>query len=101
MADVLDDGGDTPTARAAQSNIVLLSTRLDRGAIERRLARVEERLAYDAEHIARQRELIAVLEQEGRDATAAHESLARFETALVLAAADHDRLRRLLAERAT
>jgi hypothetical protein len=52
---------------------------MDRSALQQRLGETEEQIASEPRHIARQRELIAELEGNGRPTTDAKYLLAGFE----------------------
>jgi hypothetical protein len=56
-----------------------MQSRVDRSALEQRLAETEERIANGARQIAHQRKLIAELEGDGREATHAKYLLAGLE----------------------
>lgn len=69
---------------------------MDRATVERRLAQCERHVALGAEHVRSQRELIAKLEKDGHDTTAAAALLLQFEELQALHIADRDRLRQEL-----
>ena len=70
---------------------------MDRAVIEERLAMAERHITVGESHIARQRELVAELDQNGRDAAEAVKLLGLFEATQALHVADRDRLRAQLA----
>lgn len=63
------------------------------------LAQAERHVRQGAEHIRRQREIIAELEGHGHDSTAAKKLLTQFEEMQALHIADRDRLKSELAEK--
>lgn len=63
---------------------------------ERHLREVEAHIARGDRHIARQREIIAELEGDGHDTTAARRLLETVETARRLRMAERERLQRTL-----
>lgn len=74
----------------------LRTSRLERAALQQRLARLERRIAEGREQFARQLEIVAEIEGSHGDATAARESLHLFAQAHVIRLDDRDRLARLL-----
>jgi hypothetical protein len=73
---------------------------LNRAQTEARLAQAEQHVAQGERHITRQRELIAELERDGHDVTAAsaRDLLRLFEELQIMHVADRDRYRRELTE---
>jgi hypothetical protein len=71
---------------------------VDRAFIEAHLAQAERTISEGERHQARQRELVARLEEDGHDATQARELLALFEEMQTLHIAHRDRLRDELAQ---
>lgn len=72
----------------------LLASDMDRAMWEQHLAQAEAHVARGERTIARQRQIIAELERDGHDTTAARELLVQFLGILELHVADRDRLRR-------
>jgi|SRR5262245_33685115 len=70
--------------------------RLERLALQRRLARVEEQITRGRPQFARQLEVVAEIERAGGDAAQARETLRLFAQAHVIRLDDRDRLARLL-----
>ena len=64
--------------------------------VERHLAQAEEAVVLGEHHIARQRALIAELEQKSHDTAQAKQLLATFEETQMLHLAGRDRVRREL-----
>lgn len=71
---------------------------MDRGMLEQHLAMVEGHVFLGEGHIARQHELIAKLERNGRDSGEARSLLGSFEEMQVMHLAHRDRLQRELAQ---
>jgi hypothetical protein len=71
---------------------------VDRALIESHLAQAERNISEGERHLARQRELVARLEQDGHDATQARKSFALFEELQALHIAHRDWLRNELAQ---
>lgn len=67
----------------------------------RHLAETETHIAKGAEHIRRQREIVAELERDGHDAELARKLLVEFENLQHLHIADRDRLVKELGGRPT
>jgi hypothetical protein len=65
---------------------------MDRVMLKEHLAQVEEHIIKGEQHLARQRELVAQLEQHGRDSDQARHLLLQFEQLQDLHIADRDRL---------
>jgi len=70
----------------------------DRVTWEQHLVQAEAHVAKGEQTVARQMRIIAELDRDGHDATAARQLLVQFEELLQLHAADRDRLRRELDE---
>ncbi len=62
--------------------------------VREHLTQAERHVAEGERHVARQRELVAQLERDGHDTTAARKSLTQFEELQDMHIADRDRLRR-------
>ncbi len=69
---------------------------MDRAAWREHLAQIEGRVIEAEKRVARQREIVAELERQGRRATAARGLLAAFERLLAMHLADYQRLRKEL-----
>jgi uncharacterized coiled-coil protein SlyX len=69
---------------------------MDRAVWQEHLAQTEWRIVEAEKRVARQREIVAELERDGRRATAARGLLAAFERLLAMHLADRQRLRREL-----
>ena len=69
---------------------------MDRAAWQEHLAQAEWHVVEAEKRVARQRELVAGLERDGRRATAARGLLAAYERLLAMHLADCQRLRREL-----
>ena len=65
--------------------------------LERHLAQAERHAAEGVDHVARQREIVAELANDGRDLRSAQALLAQFETMLAHHIAERDRIRMKLA----
>jgi hypothetical protein len=64
----------------------------DRAMLEQDLSMAERHMIQGTEHVARQRELVARLENDGQDLFQAKQLLARFEELLHLHIVDRDRI---------
>jgi hypothetical protein len=62
------------------------------------LAQAREHVATGEKNIARQRQIVAQLERDGHNASAARQSLAQFEELQAMHIADRDRIEKELAE---
>jgi hypothetical protein len=71
---------------------------MDREMLKRHLALAEEHIATGEKNIARQRDLIAQLEREGRDTASARIFLREFEQLQALHIAERERLLSELSE---
>jgi hypothetical protein len=71
---------------------------MDREMLKRHLAEAEEHIATDDKNIARQREVIAQLERDGRDTVSARSFLQEFEQLQARHIAERERLLRELSE---
>jgi hypothetical protein len=69
---------------------------LSRALLEEYLARAERHVAERERTLARERERVAGLERDGRDATSARDLQASYERILALHIAERDRLRESL-----
>ena len=76
--------------------IELATGAMDRAVWQEHLAQTERHIVEAEKRLARQRELVAELEREGRRATAARGRLAAYERLLAMHLADRQRLRREL-----
>ena len=65
---------------------------MDRQILKEHLALAERHVREGAEHVARQRQIIAELERDGHDATEARRMLATFETTQAMHVADLERI---------
>jgi arginine repressor len=70
---------------------------IDRFTLEQHLAQAREHIAIGEKNIARQTEIVADLERDGHDVTAARQLLAQFEELQALHIADRNRLEKELA----
>jgi hypothetical protein len=66
---------------------------MDRTLVERHLAEAERRIAQGEKTVARQREIIATLERDGHDVSAAKQLLSVFCKTLELHRAERERCR--------
>jgi hypothetical protein len=69
---------------------------MDRAVWQQHLAQIEWHVIEAEKRVARQREIVAELERDGRRATAARGLLAAFERLLAMHLADRQRLRKEL-----
>ncbi len=69
---------------------------MNREIIARHLAQAEMRVSDGERHVARQREIVAELKDDGRDLETARNLLARFEELYAQHVVDRDRIRREL-----
>ncbi len=69
---------------------------MDRETIQRHLLLAEMHVSQGERHVARQREIVAELKDDGRDLETARNLLARFEELYAQHVADRDRIRREL-----
>jgi hypothetical protein len=69
---------------------------MDRAVWEEHLAQTEWHIVEAEKRVARQREIVAELERDGRRATAARSRLAAFERLLAMHLSDREQLRREL-----
>jgi hypothetical protein len=74
---------------------------MDRAILLRHLASAEDHIAKGAEHIRRQREIVAELERDGHDAALARKLLVEFENMQRLNVTERDRLVKELGGRST
>jgi hypothetical protein len=70
---------------------------MDRAMLERHLAQAERHVTEGVNHVARQREIVAELADDGRDLRTAQALLVQFETMLANHIADRDNIRMELA----
>ena len=71
---------------------------MDRATLERHLRLAEEHVAFGREQLARQYKIIALLEQDGHDATSAKGLLNKFEDIQETFEANRDLLSKALAD---
>jgi ribosomal 50S subunit-associated protein YjgA (DUF615 family) len=70
---------------------------MDRAMVTRHLQEAQEHVKLGLQHVSRQREIVAELERDGHDVTAAHRLLANFERMQETHEADLHRIERELA----
>jgi hypothetical protein len=103
LHDHVDPGVFAPDAvrtliAAIDANFLGYPASMDREMLKRHLAEAEEHIATGDKNIARQREVIAQLERDGRDTASARTFLHEFEQLQARHIAERERLLRELSE---